>query len=171
MESSELLERIASSDVPLALATVTHVSGHAYRKAGTAMLLAADGRKFGSISPGCMERDLLERIPALLEAGRPEIVTYDMRPGEDAIWGESIGCGGVVTVLLEPVSGTLLELLKKACLRVRNGERLRLARSQIGDRIRYRLLSGGEADPDDPFGRRVSRTQDAATEITVPYES
>ncbi|HUC90429.1 MAG TPA: XdhC family protein [Paenibacillus sp.] len=144
MDSFELLERVAASDVPLALATVSRVSGHAYRKAGAAMLLASDGSKFGSISPGCLEEDLQERVAALLEEGKPQIVTYDMRPEEDAVWGDAIGCGGVVTVLLEPVTGTLQALLNEARLRVSAGERLRLERSRSGEYIRYRLMPGGE---------------------------
>lgn len=100
------------------LATAVKVEGHAYRKQGVSMLLTERGDMFGSISPGCLESDLQARVGHVLETGKLEWVEYDMRPEEDWSWGETIGCGGFVLVLLEPVHEELRSVMHEmyACL-------------------------------------------------------
>ncbi|NOU92204.1 XdhC/CoxI family protein [Paenibacillus sp. LMG 31456] len=90
-----------------ALATIVKVSGHAYRKIGASMLLFEDGERVGGISPGCLEADLQERVTGVLEHGRALYVEYDMRNPDDFAWGEAIGCGGSVHVLVEPLTEKL----------------------------------------------------------------
>ncbi|WNR45065.1 XdhC family protein [Paenibacillus roseipurpureus] len=129
MEAYDILlavERYAGARV---LATVIHVEGHAYRKQGTLMLLMADGRTLGSISPGCLEGDLAAYVPGVWDSQKPQMVEYDMRPADDFGWGETIGCGGLIRILLEPLSGELLVhlLAIKACLD--RGEAVDLVRS------------------------------------------
>lgn len=100
------------------LATAVKVEGHAYRKQGVSMLLTERGDMFGSISPGCLESDLQARVGHVLETGKLEWVEYDMRPEDDWSWGETIGCGGLVLVLLEPVHEELRSVMYEmyACL-------------------------------------------------------
>jgi len=100
------------------LATAVKVEGHAYRKQGVSMLLTERGDMFGSISPGCLESDLQARVGHVLETGKLEWVEYDMRPEDDWSWGETIGCGGLVLVLLEPVHEELRSVMHEmyACL-------------------------------------------------------
>ncbi|MDO7905581.1 XdhC family protein [Paenibacillus sp. JX-17] len=93
------------------LATVILAEGHVYRKQGSAMLLGCDGRSHGHLSPGCIENDLLERTGMVLQSGCWEIATYDMRPTDDFSWGENVGCGGLLHILLEPVSGLLAKVM------------------------------------------------------------
>ena len=115
---------------PSVLATLVHVEGHAYRKPGAFMLLAADGRRAGSISPGCLEADLQERVSQLLETGRYEWVEYNMRAEEDAVWGEAVGCGGAIRILLEPVGEELRALLMETHASLSAGEAVRLSRHE-----------------------------------------
>jgi xanthine dehydrogenase accessory factor len=123
------------------MATIIDVNGHSYRKAGAAMLFLQDGGKVGSISPGCLEADLLERTGALLEAGNHEIIEYNLNADEDAIWGESVGCGGAIRVLLEPVSGEFQQIMRTVFERTTAGETVGLTRILGGRRIDYRLSS------------------------------
>ncbi len=58
------------------------------------MLLYADGRRVGAISPGCLEADVMERVPDIAAGGPPQTVEYDMRDADDWAWGETVGCGG-----------------------------------------------------------------------------
>ncbi|MFD0681064.1 MULTISPECIES: XdhC family protein [unclassified Paenibacillus] len=90
-----------------ALATIVKVQGHAYRKIGASMLLFEDGERVGGISPGCLEADLHERVAEVLALGRALYVEYDMRNTEDFAWGEAIGCGGSIHVLVEPITEKL----------------------------------------------------------------
>jgi len=104
---------IAARETRCVLATAIKVEGHAYRKQGVSMLLTDDGRMYGSISPGCLESDLQARVSHVLDTNQMEFAEYDMRPEDDLSWGETIGCGGLVVVLLEPVYGELRYTLQK----------------------------------------------------------
>lgn len=87
-----------------ALATVVNVSGSAYRRPGARMLIASDGATVGSVSGGCLERDVCERAQTLLRAGEqaaPVVVTYDATTEADIVFGSGTGCNGVVQVLIE----------------------------------------------------------------------
>ncbi|MEO2203296.1 XdhC family protein [Paenibacillus pabuli] len=102
---------IAAGEARCVLATAVKVEGHAYRKQGVSMLLTEDGRMYGSISPGCLESDLQARVKRVLDTEHIAFAEYDMRPEDDLSWGETIGCGGLVVVLLEPVCGELRTVL------------------------------------------------------------
>ncbi len=103
------------------LASIVNVTGHAYRKEGSMMVLAEGGGKEGSLSPGCLEADLAAYVSAVLDGGKPQQVLYDMTSADDFSWGEAIGCGGKITILLEPVAGPLLIALTKADELLENG--------------------------------------------------
>lgn len=91
------------------LATVVHTAGSSYRLPGARLLVAADGRRAGSISGGCLEEDLLKKAWWLTGSG-PVLRRYDTRADEDtaevldgerAEAGFGLGCNGVITILLE----------------------------------------------------------------------
>ncbi|PIH60375.1 XdhC family protein [Paenibacillus sp. LK1] len=102
---------IAAREPRCVLATAVKVEGHAYRKQGVSMLLTEEGTMYGSISPGCLESDLQARVDRVLDTQQLEFVEYDMRPEDDLSWGETIGCGGLIIVLLEPVCGELRSIM------------------------------------------------------------
>jgi xanthine dehydrogenase accessory factor len=87
--------------VHCALATVVGVEGSAYRRPGARMLLTEDGRTFGTISGGCLERDVAERAASIFGSRDARLITYDTRGDEEIVWGLGLGCNGVVRVLLE----------------------------------------------------------------------
>ena len=80
------------------LATVVRIQGSSYRRPGARLIATAEGRVAGSISGGCLERDLL-RTGFWRASQGPVLVRYDSREPDE---GEPVlGCGGVVDVLLE----------------------------------------------------------------------
>lgn len=127
------------------LATVVHVEGHAYRKEGVSMILTEDGRHYGTISPGCLEEDLCARVEQAWNEEGVCIVDYDMRPKDDLSWGENIGCGGLLHILLEPVRGTLREVLLSMNDHLGRGEVVMLTRrfNRQGAQVEYELLAEG----------------------------
>ncbi|WP_178022739.1 XdhC family protein [uncultured Paenibacillus sp.] len=127
MSMYEICCYVANQDGPAVLATLIAVEGHSYRKPGAAMLFCPGGN-LGSLSPGCLESDLNLRAEALWETARTETVEYDMRSPDDVGWGEAVGCGGKITVVLEPVVGELRGLLRQAKTRMDAGENLVLRR-------------------------------------------
>jgi xanthine dehydrogenase accessory factor len=81
------------------LATVVDVDGPSYRKPGARMLIAADGRRAGTVSGGCLEAEVAKRAFWLTESG-PVVERYSTAEDDgDMPYGS--GCGGVVYVLLE----------------------------------------------------------------------
>ncbi|GLX70745.1 XdhC family protein [Paenibacillus glycanilyticus] len=141
MDMISILRAIRQLEQPAVLATVIEVEGHAYRKAGAAMLLLSNGESIGTVSPGCIESDLFERISSVCETGRYVVVEYNMDPDEDPIWGEAVGCGGVIKVLLEPVSGAFRELLLEALHVLDTGRDVRIVRSLQGEELHYEIVA------------------------------
>src|SRR3972149_11589753 len=59
------------------LATVVRTWGSAPRPVGAMLVIRDDGHVIGSVSGGCVEDDLIERVKAhQMKGGKPEGVTY-----------------------------------------------------------------------------------------------
>jgi xanthine dehydrogenase accessory factor len=97
---------IVQKNTQAALATVVRVTGSAYRRAGARMLITADGQTVGSVSGGCLERDVLNQARRVLQWNEPRVVAYDSMSDEDLAWEFNLGCNGIVEVLIEPLSHT-----------------------------------------------------------------
>jgi len=89
---------------PAALATLVQASGSTYRRPGARMLILPDGQSVGSISGGCLERDVIEKAAPVMAQGQTTLLTYDTTSEEDLVFGAGLGCKGTVHILLEPVS-------------------------------------------------------------------
>lgn len=85
---------------PLCLVTVVQTYGSAPRPVGALLAVANSGRFTGSLSGGCVEDDLIERLTRQPPA-RPEIVSYGIS-GEEAR-RLKLPCGGVLKLVVEPV--------------------------------------------------------------------
>jgi xanthine dehydrogenase accessory factor len=85
------------------LGVVTKTEGSTYGKAGSLLLIAADGRYAGLISGGCLEGDLREHARTVAGGGAPRTVSYDMRGPDDLVFGLGAGCEGAMDVFLLPV--------------------------------------------------------------------
>jgi len=100
--SLELLLDRPQPDGPVVLATIVATAGSTYRKAGARMLLYADGTHAGLLSGGCLEGDLSSHAVRVMTDGRAQVVEYDLRGPDDALFGIGAGCEGAMRVLLEP---------------------------------------------------------------------
>lgn len=87
-----------------ALATVVHVEGSSYRRAGARMLITDDGQLTGAISGGCLEGDALRKARLVMAQNKPMLVTYDTTDDDDAKLGVGLGCNGIIHILIEPIS-------------------------------------------------------------------
>jgi len=86
-----------------ALATVVHVDGSSYRRAGARMLITEEGKLTGAISGGCLEGDALRKARLAMAEQKPMLVTYDTTDDDDAKFGVGLGCNGVIQILIEPL--------------------------------------------------------------------
>jgi xanthine/CO dehydrogenase XdhC/CoxF family maturation factor len=88
---------------PTALATIVQTSGSSYRRAGARMLILPDGSYVGCLSGGCLDRDVLLQGLAVMESGKPILITYDTASKDDLVFGSGVGCQGVIEILVEPL--------------------------------------------------------------------
>ena len=89
------------------LATVVRTWGSAPRPVGALLVIRDDGLVSGSVSGGCVEDDLIEKVKAKnldggITADKPAIVTYGVTNEEATRWG--LPCGGTLELVLEPLT-------------------------------------------------------------------
>ncbi|PYL02022.1 MAG: hypothetical protein DME32_07765 [Verrucomicrobia bacterium] len=84
----------------LALATLVQVVGSSYRRPGARMLVCEDGSIVGSLSAGCLEKEVALRARDVLQNGDPVLLGFDTR--------RRFGCAGKIDILVERVSEEFL---------------------------------------------------------------
>ena len=98
----------------VALGTIVKTWGSAPRPGGAMVAVRDDGQVTGSVSGGCVEDDLIDKVKAKLAGWtRPELFTYGVTNEEATRWG--LPCGGTLQLVMEPLSDTsgIQELLQK----------------------------------------------------------
>lgn len=108
------------------LATVVKTWGSSPRPVGSLLALRNDGQLAGSVSGGCIEADLVERVRTAPPT-RPEVLTYGGTA--DDCHRFRLPCGGTLQLVLEPAPGAIvLQALLDALVQRRLiGRRLELA--------------------------------------------
>ncbi len=95
------------------LGTIVKTWGSAPRPVGALVAIRDDGQIAGSVSGGCVEDDLVEKVRArAVAADKPQVMTYGVTNEEATRWG--LPCGGTLQLVLEPVgeASGLAELLQ-----------------------------------------------------------
>ncbi len=103
--------------------TIVRTWGSAPRPVGALVVIRDDGQVVGSVSGGCVEDDLIDKVKsggatARLGDGQeiPKLITYGVTNEEATRWG--LPCGGTLELVMEPVTeksafGELLETISK----------------------------------------------------------
>ena len=86
------------------LVTVIETWGSAPRPPGALLALRGDGLVVGSVSGGCVEDDLIERVRHGERVDTPSLVTYGVTKEEAARFG--LPCGGNLRLVQEPLQAT-----------------------------------------------------------------
>jgi xanthine dehydrogenase accessory factor len=85
------------------LVTVVKTWGSSPRPEGAMLAVRDDGLVVGSVSGGCIEDDLIERVRQRgIEQNAPEAVMYGISAEEAHRFG--LPCGGTIQLVLEPLS-------------------------------------------------------------------
>ena len=85
------------------LVTVIKTWGSSPRPIGATLGVCEDGGVVGSVSGGCIEDDLIDRVRRNgIELARPEIVSYGISADEAHRFG--LPCGGTIELAIEPLS-------------------------------------------------------------------
>jgi xanthine dehydrogenase accessory factor len=85
------------------LVTVIKTWGSSPRPIGATLAICDDGQVVGSVSGGCIEDDLIERVRTHgITRTLPEIVSYGISADEAHRFG--LPCGGTIELAIEPLS-------------------------------------------------------------------
>jgi xanthine dehydrogenase accessory factor len=130
------------------LATVVRTWGSSPRPPGALLALRGDGLVVGSVSGGCIEDDLIERIRrGDVDSARPSVARYGISAEEAHRFG--LPCGGTLELVIEPLSAAsgvdgLCEALGRGALVTRTLDmasgRAQLAPAEAADGL---LFDGG----------------------------
>src|SRR6187551_2855727 len=86
------------------LVTVLETWGSAPRPPGALLAMRDDGQVSGSVSGGCVEDDLIDRVRKGERVGKPSLVAYGVTKEEAARFG--LPCGGNLRLVQEPLLDT-----------------------------------------------------------------
>jgi xanthine dehydrogenase accessory factor len=147
------------------LSTVVHVKGSAYRRPGARMLILPDGRRIGTVSGGCLEKDVSKKAWWFTEGGKPAVRVFDTSSSDDAVWEFGLGCNGSVHVLFERVESAETREMLRFLVTHRAARRGAVvatvvaagtaSRAQVGQRLLVEVagacggsLAGSEIEPE-----------------------
>lgn len=103
----DAMENSESLGIDIVIATVIRVEGSAYRRPGARMLISQGGTSVGTVSGGCLEKDVIRKAWWLTDSGRPVVRSYttgqDDDDLEDAELSFGLGCNGTVHILFEKI--------------------------------------------------------------------
>jgi xanthine dehydrogenase accessory factor len=98
-----------------AVVTLVALEGSGYQRPGARMVVFADGRSFGSVTGGCLEKTIVEKTLAAIGTMAPLTFSVDTMSDGDAVFGYGLGCAGRLTLVVEPfVKGALPRALDAA---------------------------------------------------------
>ena len=126
------------------LVTVIETWGSAPRPPGALLAMRGDGVLVGSVSGGCVEDDLIDRLRAGERMTRGSLMTYGVTKEEAARFG--LPCGGNLRLLQEPLlnTGWINEVLERTARHELVARCLNLASGQVavepatrGDAFRF----------------------------------
>jgi xanthine dehydrogenase accessory factor len=87
------------------LVTVLETWGSAPRPPGALLAMRDDGLVVGSVSGGCVEDDLIDRVRKGERVGKPSLINYGVSKEEAARFG--LPCGGNLRLVQEPLADTV----------------------------------------------------------------
>ena len=125
----------------VALALITGVEGPSYRPLGAAMAISATGESWGSLSSGCIERDVVIHARAALADGQVRALRYGAgSPFRDLV----LPCGGGLDILILPAPDRTALAQAQASLQARRPAMLRLGPLMLDLQPQLRVLAFGK---------------------------
>ncbi|WFB10377.1 XdhC family protein [Streptomyces sp. LX-29] len=132
LEIAGELHRWLGQGRDFAVATVVAVGGSAPRQPGAALAVDGEGSAVGSVSGGCVEGAVYELCRQTLRDGAGCVERFGC--GDEDAFAPGLTCGGVVDILLTPVSAgsPVREVLAAAVAAVVRGDAVAVARIAEG---------------------------------------
>ena len=105
------------------LTTILRTEGHTYKKRGARALFARGGHApvWGNLGSVCVDQELVRQGGEAIADGKPRTVRIDTREIEDADFGYGTFCGGVMDILIEPLSDAHKTVYRELRRRMESG--------------------------------------------------
>jgi xanthine dehydrogenase accessory factor len=107
------------------LATVVNTFRSAPRPAGAAMAVSGDGEVVGSVSGGCVEGAVYELAQEVMASGQAVVQRYGV--SDDDAFAVGLTCGGILDILVEPVSPETFPLFGEVVASIERHEPVAIA--------------------------------------------
>ena len=110
---------LAESGVKGAIASVSRQRGSCPMAGDAKMVVAEDGRRWGTIGGGCIEADVVAVALATAKSGEPSFTSHTLTA--DSAGDLGLSCGGTAEFFLEPVvaSPEMIELYAQVAMAIR----------------------------------------------------
>ena len=95
------LENTIRKGQSVAWTALVETRGSTPQKAGAVMLVFPDGSQAGTLGGGCVEAEVKRRALRLLDAGKAELLSFQL--DSDYGWDDGLICGGRMRMLVDPV--------------------------------------------------------------------
>jgi len=128
------------TQAPWVLATLVDKEGSSYRSLGAMMMISPEGKAFGGLSGGCLERDIIQQAHKASQLKLAHQVEYDTRDPDDARRLAQTGCRGRIVILFMPVLEALHGHLLEALQHLRQGESAFLQLALQADAVKVSCL-------------------------------
>ncbi|MBA4491791.1 XdhC family protein [Paracoccus sp. S1E-3] len=149
-DSAARVVSLCESELPLgpllaadraALALIIGVEGPSYRPLGAGMAIRATGESWGSLSSGCIERDVVIHARAALADGQVRALRYGAgSPFRDLV----LPCGGGLDILILPAPDRRALAQAQASLQARRPAMLQLGPLVLNLQPQLRVLAFGK---------------------------
>jgi len=98
-----IAERWLAEGKDVAIATVVETWGSAPRRAGSHLVIDAEGNFQGSVSGGCVEGAVVSEALETLATGKPKMLEFGV--ADETAWRVGLSCGGRIKVYVERLAG------------------------------------------------------------------
>ena len=93
----EKITEIQKGSEEAVVCTIVNTKGSTPRKVGAKMIVYADGKIFGTIGGGDLEKKVIENAVELIETKQPKLFRHDL------LHQHGMCCGGTVEIYIEPI--------------------------------------------------------------------
>ena len=123
-ELFEDIEKLASVEKRVAMATLVATRGTSPKREGAKMWVGEEGRILGSVTiGGCVDARVIAESEKALSSSQPRLL--EMKLGDEDAWEIGFSCAGELDVLIEPVdisNGNVIDLYRTVRALVDQGQ-------------------------------------------------
>lgn len=147
-ELFEDIEKLASAERRVAMATLVATRGTSPKREGAKMWVGEEGRILGSVTiGGCVDARVIAESEQVLSSFEPRLV--EMKLADEDAWEIGFSCAGDLDVLIEPIDlkdpvGNLLDLYRAIRTAVVQGKHAVLVTSLKNSSAKLLIFEDGE---------------------------